>query len=324
MGRGYMADIMIPASVRKEEVGISTPHNNLLARAKQALDSAREVAVPVTDIRPFPDQPRKYFNPDSIRRLSESIGAGGQTTSGMIREKPGATPFELIDGERRWRAIFQIPEDRRPLYKARLIEAEDDVVQYLISGIANFNRDGHTPLEVMETIDRLVKFGLTIKEISGVLGISEHWTYQMHGLKKLTSEVRVLLDPTRGKRDLLPVAAAIQISKIEGRLQLALAERVLRKEVSLSKLRGEVVRVAKKEGAAIRVRDVSPLKRWASLVSKIQVANRQLMDVEALLGDLELRRYMKAYPRDTNHSLQNLEAIQKLATSCSIEFLKGK
>src|SRR6185436_17736691 len=104
-----------------------------------------------------------------------SIDAGGQTTSGLIRRKAGnrqyemlvekdgiqykpehegldkilekggrlvlsefagKTGYELIDGERRWRSILLIPRPRRPLYKAKLIDAEDDVIRFLISGVA--------------------------------------------------------------------------------------------------------------------------------------------------------------------------------------------
>jgi len=95
----------------------------LLARVKKALETGREISIPFSDIRPYPTQPRDYFNADSIRRLSASIDAGGQTSSGMVREKPadiqyeivdtgvavdprqvaGHTRHELIDGERRWR-----------------------------------------------------------------------------------------------------------------------------------------------------------------------------------------------------------------------------
>lgn len=247
----------------------------LLARVKDALNSAKEVSVPAEEIRPFSGQPRTYFNPESIRRLSDSIDAGGQTTSGMIRENPGETRYELIDGERRWRAVLQIPETRRPYYKAKLIRTDDEVVQYLVSGIANFNREPHTPIEVVETIDRFFTFGLPMKEIASLLGISEHWAYQMHGLKKLDPKVLVFLEKGRPKNQTLPVTAAIEISKIDRHLQFEIAERVLRRDIALEGLRGEVVKVGKRAGSPVPTREVSPLKRWESLGNKINVWVRQ-------------------------------------------------
>src|SRR3989338_1383212 len=178
---------------------------DLLARVKKALETGREISVPFSDIRPYPTQPREHFNADSIRRLSASIDAGGQTSSGMVREKPadiqyeiidtgatveprqvsGHTQHELIDGERRWRGVGLIPESRRPLYRAKLIVAEDDVVQYLISGITNFNREGHTAVETLKTIQRHIEFEFPMDEIARLLGISEHWAKQIYGLRKL-------------------------------------------------------------------------------------------------------------------------------------------
>lgn len=283
----------------------------LLARVKAALDSATNVSVSAADIRPYPNQPRTHFNEDGIRRLSEAIDAGGQTTPGLIREHLGRTRYELIDGERRWRAVNQIPETRRPEYKALLIQADDEVVQFLISGTANFNRENHTALEVTETIDRLVGFGLPMKEIASLLGISEHWAYQMHGLKKLSPEVVAMLDPSLPKGQQLPVVAAIQISKIEPRLQRGIAERVLSKDISLGRLRGEVVRVAHRAGSSIRTREVSPLKRWESFGKRIEQSARSMGDADHVVEDGTIDRIIKAHPQETARAVHNLRSAKK-------------
>lgn len=290
----------------------STPsYLELLAKVKLALDSATEVAVNAADIRPYPNQPRTHFNADSLRRLSESIDAGGQTTSGMIRSKPGETNYELIDGERRWRAIRMIPEDRRPLYKARLIKADDDVVQYLISGIANFNREGHTPLEAMETIDRLLSFNLPMKEIAALLGISEFWANQIHGLKKLEPNVSALLDPKLPKGEQIPVSAAIQISKIDPKLQAELATKVMSKDITLGRLRGEVVRLAKAEGVNIRLRELGPHKKWESFKNKTEVVTRTASDALAIIESNDIDGIIKSNPEMANLLFTKLEEAKK-------------
>ncbi len=304
---------------------------DLLGRVKKALDTAREVAVPASDIRRFPNQPRKYFNDDSIRRLSDSIDAGGQTTSGMIRKKagdgqyevvdlngrlelrskPGKSGHELIDGERRWRGVLLIPETRRPLYKAKLIEADDDVVRYLISGIANFNREGHTALEVMQTIDELVGFELPMKEIASLLGISESWAGQMHGLKKLAPEVRKLLDPKLPKPEQLPVVAAIQISKIEGKFQQGLAERVIRKDITLGRLRGEVVKVAQRAGSHIRIKDALPGRQWESFGNRVDVVLRTAGDAEDVLKKGEVNEIIRTRPDEVRGLLRDIKEARE-------------
>lgn len=290
---------------------IDRSYLDLLARAKAALEGSREVAVGVDDLRPFPDQPRKYFDEGGIARLRDSISGSGQTTSGLIREKVDVTRYELIDGERRWRAVRMIPVASRPLYKARLIAADDDVVRYLISGIANFNREGHTPLEVSDTIDRLLSFKLPMREIAALLGISEHWGYQMHGLRKLVPGARGLLDPTLPRAKRLPVSAAIEISKVSTGLQLQLARRVVAREISLAGLRAEAVAVSRKARVPIREREVPRDERWKGLRRKIGIAELAVADAVRVAGFREVKAFARQRPEAERRELvARLRALQ--------------
>jgi len=256
----------------------------LLARVKLALAEAVEVAVPAAEIRRFPGQPREYFDLAALARLSESIDASGQTTPGIIRRAEGAPGYELVDGERRWRAVQMIPADRRPLYRARLIASDDAVVQYLISGIANFNREGHAPLEVSDAIARMMGLDLPAREIAALLGLSEQWVYQMHGLCRLDGRVRAMLDPALPKKERLPTSAAVEIAKCAHSLQYSLAQRVLRRDVTLSGLRAEVVERSRAVGAPIRTRRADPNRRWRSVVNSVGHIERVARDMEASLG----------------------------------------
>ena len=235
------------------------------------------------------------------------------------RQVAGHTRHELIDGERRWRGIGLIPESRRPLYRAKLIVAEDDVVQYLISGITNFNREGHTALETMRTIDRHLGFGFPMKEIANLLGISEHWARQMHGLKNLKSEYQKLLNPDLLRAEQLPIMAAVQISKIEERLQGGLVERVINKDITLGRLRGEVVRVAQKEGSQIRVRETRPDMQWESFGKKLDVITRTAGDAEALISKGEINRFVNTRPKETTDLLRKIkdakESLSQIETA---------
>jgi ParB/RepB/Spo0J family partition protein len=285
---------------------------DLLRRAKIAIDTGVDVAMPASQIRPYEGQPRKYFNPESTRRLSDSIHSSGQMIRGMIRRNPAETEYELIDGERRWRAVQMIPEDVQPDYRAFLIEADDDVVRYLISGIANFNREGHTAMEIANTIHQLLDFKLPLEKIAILLNVSEHWARQMHGLVKLVPEVQEMLHPARPKKEILPIVAAIHISKAEPRLQKNLAERVLRGEVSVSRLRGEVVQVSKREGAHIRLRVASPFSRWESFANKVRVIGRTTGDAEDLVTQGDLKQIIKAHPRETAKQLREIREAKEV------------
>jgi len=289
---------------------------SILGRAKAALDSATEITVDASEIRRFTGQPRTYFNPVGIKSLADSIDAGGQVIPGLIRRNPAETEYELIDGERRWRAVSSIPVTRRPLYKAKLIVADDDVIQFLISGVANFNREGHTALETMETINRLLSFNFPMEEIAVILGISVHWAYQLHGLTKLVPEVQALLNPTLPKKAQLPVTAAIQISKIEGKFQSQLAERVISRDVTLARLRNEVVKVAQKAGSPIRLREVDPRKKLQSFVNKVNVLERTAADLKNMAGDLDLKRSLKGRPHEVSSVAALLREARAAIFAC--------
>lgn len=306
-----MSSAIVP--VQSEAVSnLQGDFRSILRRAKLALDTATEISVSVEDIRRYEDQPRKYFNPAGIRSLANSIAAGGQTTSGLIHENPGSTRYELIDGERRWRAIYSIAEEDRPEYKAKLIVADDDVIKFLIAGVSNFNREGHTALETMETIVRLLSFEFPMEEIAVVLGISTNWAYQIHGLSKLVPEVQNLLDPNLPKKQQLPVTAAIQISKMEKQHQAELARRVISREVSLARLRPEVVTISKKAGSSIRLRETDPKKKLESAGNKASVLLRNAEDLRTIVSNPELKVYMTRRPTEVERIKKNLSETKAL------------
>lgn len=318
---------VVPPALTDRERSVN---QELLARVKKALASAQEIRVPATDIRRYLDQPRLSFDDESLRRLSHAIDAGGQMTPGMIRKKigdtryeivdedgalqlrehPGKSHYELIDGERRWRSMLLIPEERRPLYKASVIDADDEVVQFLIAGAANFHREGHAPIEAMRTIDRYLGFGLNMEEIAALLGMSVMWASQLHGLKNLTPALQFLLDPKVPKKMRLPVTAAIQISKAAPRLQDDLANRVLNKEVSLGRLRGEVIKVAQRTGSYVRVREVSPGHQWESFENKVGVLERTVEDIAALVSKGYINHLLGS-PKTADPVLRKLQGVRE-------------
>ncbi len=275
-------DIALQTVARGADGFDSADYQDLLKRVKKALDSAVDISVLASDIRPYPTQPREYFNEESIKRMAQSIDTGGQMQRGLIREKPAKTRYELIDGERRWRGINLIPIERQPLYKAQLLDADDDVVQFMISGIINFNREPHTPLETMRTIEMYRTFKLPMHQIAALLGISEPWAISIHGLKDLDENVRKLMDPTLPRSQQLPVMAAMQIAKLGKKHQMLLAQRVIAKDISVGRVRGEVVKVAKRTGNT-RIRDSSPIQQWRSFENKVGVLTRTATDIEAIL-----------------------------------------
>lgn len=298
---------MTQASVAVAAEAISEPNapwQALLDDARKAMSEGEEVRVDPAEIRPMPDQPRKYFSEDGIARLADSMLGIGQIVPGIIRPVANAEPgikYELLDGERRWRASTRA----KILYRATLVRVDDASVPYIIAAVANFNREGHAPLEVSDSIAKMMEIGIPMEEIARILGISVFWAAQMHGLQNLDFKVREMLDPSLPKEKLLAVTAAVQISKVDRSLQHDLAVRVIEKTVSLKQLRGEAINVSRKAGVYIRERTRPPNKLWASMFALTSQLRRASIDLEVLFGEKNAAEVLKERDPDEITLIKN-------------------
>lgn len=258
----------------------------ILERVRIAISNATYTKVPVERIRPMPHQPRKYFNPERLLRLSESIKSVGQITPGFLRiarmDSQGYD-HELVDGERRWRAILMagIPE-----FRAMLVDVDDVAAQYIVSIIANFNREGHTVLEIADAIRvSREQLKLDMKEIGDMIGYSEVYATNLYGLRRLVPDVRAMLEPDAPRNRRLPTTAAIEISRLPGRYQLELAQRVAQREVNLRALRGEIEQLSEKHDLPIQRRQADPHHRRQRLEEKVSVVRRAAVDLKNRLEE---------------------------------------
>lgn len=159
------------------------------------------VRIPTHLVRPFADQPRKYFDQAGILALAESIKEAGQITPVPVKRIEGDPEhrFELIDGERRLRAcvLGGIPTIRAFI---RTIGSEDE--QFIEAVVANFGSAEHTPLEITFAMQRMrdyfVREGMSegdaADKVARIVGRSKGWVYQYIGLARLCPEVQGLMN----------------------------------------------------------------------------------------------------------------------------------
>lgn len=289
----------------------SSTWRDLLANARKAMVDAREILVPTSQVQPMRGQPRTYFEAGSLQRLADSMQQVGQIYPGLVRSIPtnGSVRYELLDGERRWRAA----KLRGLMYRALLVKVDDAASSFLIAATANFNREAHTPIEVCDAIGEMNGLGMPIAEIASVLGLHEIWATNIYGLRRLIPDVRALLDPSKPREQQLPVTAAIQISKVDGSLQLALARKVIAKTVSLRALRGEAIRASRAAKLPSSHRPTEPRHQWKALSVRASLLARTTRDVTALLGNVDQTRPVIA-GRDLAPVLKNLRAAANDAT----------
>ena len=156
-------------------------------------DSVRTIRI--SDIEPRHDQPRKYFDDESIQFLADSISVHGVLQPIIVRENAGFPgSYEIIAGERRWRAARMACLSDIP---AITVDG-DDLKIAQISLVENVQRENLNPVEEAFAYQALIeRFGLTQEQLSHEVGKSRSAIANMLRLTDLPDEVLELLKDGR-------------------------------------------------------------------------------------------------------------------------------
>ncbi|MBI3783027.1 MAG: ParB/RepB/Spo0J family partition protein [Deltaproteobacteria bacterium] len=128
-------------------------------------DAGRILNIPVSAIRPNPDQPRTYFDAEALRDLTESVRERGILQPIIVRRSGGADGFILIAGERRWRAATAAGLRKIPA----MIRQKEDPAE--IALIENLQREDLNPIEEAESLKRLKdRRHLTDQALARIIG----------------------------------------------------------------------------------------------------------------------------------------------------------
>jgi ParB family chromosome partitioning protein len=139
-----------------------------------ALDKLRQSkTVGVEQIQPCKTQPRKHFDEKELEALAESIKSKGILQPLLVRRKAGAgNTYELVAGERRWRAAQMAGLHEVPV----VIKDLNDLEVLEISLIENIQRQDLNAIEEAQSYDRLMKdFKYTQDEVATALGKSRSY-----------------------------------------------------------------------------------------------------------------------------------------------------
>ena len=148
-----------------------------LGRGLEALLGAERAApglaeIPVGTIRPNPQQPRKHFDADALGELQRSIGELGVLVPIIVRPLPrrgGETQYELIAGERRWRAATAAKLATVPA----IVREVDDRASLEVAVVENLQRQDLDPLEEAMGFQHLLdEYGFTQERLAERLGKS--------------------------------------------------------------------------------------------------------------------------------------------------------
>lgn len=164
------------------------PMSNDAAPSQKA---AADSKVPIENVHPNPDQPRRSFDKDQLAELASSIEAHGIVQPLVVRPAPGRDGhFQIVAGERRWRAS-QIAQ----LHEVPVVIREFDDLEVLeIAIIENIQRADLNPIEEAAGYRQLLdKFGHTQEKLAETLGKSRSHIANLMRLLQLPEDVQSLV-----------------------------------------------------------------------------------------------------------------------------------
>ena len=149
----------------------------------------RETTLRVSQIEPNRSQPRKTFDEDALEELADSIRQYGLIQPIMVQKRDGY--YEIIAGERRWRACMKAGLKEVPV----IIREYDDQKIMELSLIENLQREDLNPMEEARAYKRLMEeFGLTQEEIAGRVSKSRPVIANALRLLKLDERVQAMVE----------------------------------------------------------------------------------------------------------------------------------
>lgn len=187
LGRGLEA-LLTRTPTRLDGAGGAATREST-ARLAAGVESALR-PIPLGEIRPNPLQPRKEFGEEELADLESSLRVNGLLQPITVRPAPRGTGFELIAGERRFRAAQRLGWKAIPA----IVKDVDDRMLLSLALVENLQRSDLNPIEEAEGYAQLIRdFALTQQEVAEIVGKDRSTVANMLRLLALPASVRRLV-----------------------------------------------------------------------------------------------------------------------------------
>jgi len=217
--------------------------------------------IDINEIKPNRNQPRKLFDADRLKELADSIQEHGVIQPLIVRAVDNG--YELVAGERRWRAARLAGLKVVPCLLRQLTEEENA----LIAIIENMQREDLNPIEEAEGLNRMIDtFGLTQELVSKSVGKSRPYITNSLRLLKLPLEIKEFLS----KGELTPGHGRALLAMSDAKVQLAVAQKIVEEGLSV---RTVEAMVDKKQGTK------KPAHKHAERDANMLQLERDLKDI---------------------------------------------
>jgi ParB family chromosome partitioning protein len=275
--------------------------------------------VPVAKILPNPAQPRLSYEEDSLTELADSIREHGVLQPILVR--PVGSQYELIAGERRWRASRMAQRESIP---AIVVEFDDETALE-VSIIENLQREDVTPLEEASMFRKMTDLGYSVRQLAQKIGKDKGYVENRIRLAEAPPEIRELVSV---RKDTL--SHAYELMKIpDERTRRRLAKKVAAGELTLAKLRaitgGEAPETRESATPKRRARTVAGQVAAAKSTDDSLMNNRVRLAgaIDELVELLSQRELIDQIPDTNRDNLARYLTVTKLKLENAIAIIRA-
>jgi ParB/RepB/Spo0J family partition protein len=133
---------------------------------KKKIDQARYEKLPLHIIHPNPKQPRRFFDKIALQSLADSIASIGLLEDILVREDSASQGYEIVTGERRWRAAQMAG---LPTISCKVVPLMDEEAK-ILSLVENLQRENLTEVEEAFSFKEFTDRGISVNEVGNALG----------------------------------------------------------------------------------------------------------------------------------------------------------
>jgi len=238
--------------------GLGRGLDALLGGGEENARRDAQATLPVGAIRPGKYQPRTRMDEKSLQELAASIKAQGLMQPLLVRPI-GREQYELIAGERRWRAAQMAGLSEVPV----LVREVPDNVALAMALVENIQRENLNPIEEAGGLQRLIEeFRMTHEQAADAVGRSRSATTNLLRLLKLAKPVQAML-----MQGTLEMGHARALLGLDGARQIEAANRIAARGLSVRESEALATRLQRSPGARRKHRTDRDLARLEEEVS---------------------------------------------------------
>lgn len=284
-------------SLIADKVGGGTPENSAVKQ--------NEIEVPISKVEPNKDQPRKNFDEDALIELSDSIKQFGVLQPLLVQDKNGY--YEIIAGERRWRAAKLAGLKKIPIIIKNLTDQE--IVE--ISLIENIQRENLNPIEEAIAYKRLLnEFNLKQDEVAERVSKSRTAVTNSMRLLKLNDRVQQMVID-----DMITTGhARALLGIVDEEKQYSIAQRIFDEKLSVRETEKLVKKLQKLKAVPAKEANLEKIKLDA-VYQDVEEKMKTILGTKVMInqkdsmkGKIEIEYYS---PQELDRIYELLQTIKK-------------